>query len=67
MQGAIGGSFAAVLILAAQAALEQQMKAQMSAAANLPPFPLWVAMESTRRSGCRIWSALFGAGVARPI
>ncbi len=43
-QGAIGGSFAAVLIMAAQAALEQQMKNQMSAAASLPPFPLLVAI-----------------------
>lgn len=56
VQGAIGGVFAAILILAAQAALEQQMKTQMNAAATLPPFPLWFAM-----GALAILGASFGA------
>lgn len=44
VQGAIGGAIASTLILAAQTALEQQMRTQMSAVASLPAFPLWWAM-----------------------
>ena len=43
-QGMIGGAIGSILILAAQAALEQQMKTQVNAMATLPPFPLWIAM-----------------------
>lgn len=43
VQGAIGGAFAAVLILAAQAGIEKYMQS-VDAAARLPAFPLWIAM-----------------------
>jgi cell division transport system permease protein len=43
IQGAVGGMFASLLILAAQSAIEQQMKTFL-ATASLPPFPIWTAM-----------------------
>lgn len=43
VQGAVGGAFASLLILAAQAAVEQQMRSLLATAA-LPKFPLWTAM-----------------------
>lgn len=43
IQGAVGGAFASVLILAAQSAIQQQLT-KMLAATSLAPFPIWPAM-----------------------